>query len=679
MKVLMIFISLLFTFHVCNAQQTLQSGFDMLEKGDFRQAADFFKTYLKTDPQNRTALLCYGRAIGLLGDVKEAQQIFAELEQRYPGDFEIRLNIAESLMWGKQFKQANTLYHSLTASQPGSFPANLGYANSFAALLQYDSATLFIQKALTIMPGNKGALTSLKYIRLAQADQYTRKQKYNAAMALLDSNLHLFPGDPQTIIAKANLLTTTEKYDAALKNYDYLIKNNLSLTDAYLGASYTLFLQRRKQTALTYAEKAVATADTAGIRKAKIGLATALGWNGRYKEAFRILDTLERSDPGNQDVHLRRAMLLEWSKNFGRSLSLFRRTLLQVPTSFDANLGTADVLFAQEMDAESLRYVDSTLKYFPGQKDAMAFMDRLSLRHGPTFTTQDYRSTDIGGNIAYNINAAVAFDISPPLRMSVLYSSRFASNKYDGSNARNDNYALGIRWRIKPWWLASGVLNNAVIFADSTSSYIQTELATEFKFAKWNTLELKYKSDLQNFTASLISSRITMNNFIATYNLNTPIKLGLFTQYYYSAYSDNNKRNLLFASLYYNILTDPILKAGFNYNLIRFKYPSVVYFSPDHFTSMEIFADFENLDIIKRRFLYQIIGATGSQRIDDQRSQWIYRFNILAGYRPVNNLEICGYYMHSNSAGSTVAGYAYTEYGIKGKWILKGIYQKYRK
>ena len=42
----------------------INKGFQLLEKGDFEEAETFFYDYLKVDPENKTAKLCYGRAVG---------------------------------------------------------------------------------------------------------------------------------------------------------------------------------------------------------------------------------------------------------------------------------------------------------------------------------------------------------------------------------------------------------------------------------------------------------------------------------------------------------------------------------------------------------------------------------------------------------------------------------------
>lgn len=663
--------------HFGHAQEALKPGFTMLESGQFREATLFFRNYLAADPSNRTALLCYGRATGLSGNVPEARQIFAGLEQQYPEDFEIGLNVAEACMWAKEYDAGRQKYARLVSRQPESFPANLGYANAFSALLQYDSALIYINKSLTIQPGNTNALLSLKYARLGLADQYEKKQQFSPAASLLEQNLSDFRDDKESLFAKGQLLIMQKEYIPAIHLFQTMIAGRQDIVNACLSVSYAYYLKKDKKAALKYADKAIAAADSGTYLKARLGRITALGWNEQFRQAFKELDSLENQYPNNPDISLKRAMLLAWGRNFGHSLTLFRSVLTQRPSSFDANLGTADILFAQELDEASREYVNATLKYYPGQKDAMDFMQRLALRHAPSIYTQDFRSSDKGGNVAWNYAAGFAFDIISPLRISLDYRSRDAKNNNDGTTARNDNYTVGVRWRIQPFWLMTAALNEAVLKGDTTRSHLLTDIATELKIAKWHILELRYRSDIQNFTAGLINSNISMDNFIATYNLSTPVRLGLYTQFYYTVYSDDNKRSLLFASLYYNILNDPVIKTGININSMHFtrQLPGK-YFSPDKFGSYELFASIENLGLPGKKWLYQALFAGGSQKIDNAPAQAIYRYTMSLGYRPVNNFEASIYYLHSNSASSTVAGYTYTEAGLKVKWVLKKFYLK---
>ena len=182
-----IFFGLLFLVPFsCLFAQDMQEGFNYLETGKYVKAKSFFDTILKEYPDNKTARLCYGRAVGLLGDSQQAVSIFTTLKKDYPNDFEIKLNYAESLLWDKQFVEAETFYEKLNQENNTSFPAVLGYANTLSNLKKYEKALQLVNKALQIQEGNPNALLSRKYVRLGYANTIAQDKKYDEAIALLD-------------------------------------------------------------------------------------------------------------------------------------------------------------------------------------------------------------------------------------------------------------------------------------------------------------------------------------------------------------------------------------------------------------------------------------------------------------------------------------------------------------
>jgi tetratricopeptide (TPR) repeat protein len=673
-KVLFLFLMII-SFRPAYCQDELKPGFKLLETGKFAEGAAFFKAYLeKYDSTNRTALLCYGRGIGLSGNVTEAKQVFDRLLQRFPGDFEISLNAAEALMWGKEYSEAKTYYEKLLKENPNSFPANLGYANAMASLHEYGKALEYVNKSLVLQPGNENAMVSRKYTRLGLADQYSRKQQYADAAPLLNDILSDYPGDVDALLAKAQLAVMTKDYSRSDSIYQVLLHRGIKKNDVYLHLSYLTFLKKRNTLALSYADSAIACTEmgTEKYLMARLGRVSALGWNKKFKQAFNELDSLNIIFPDNNYVLLKKAGLTTMNGDYGNAVRLFKASLAVVPGSFDGNLGNADAYFAQELDVNSQQAVLKTLEYFPDQKDANDFLKKLRLRHAPSFISQDFRSSDKGGNVAYNYMFRLEWDIVPSFRMNVAYAMRDAKNTIENNKGKNQNYSIGFRWRIFPFWLMNGNVGIASLNGDTASkNHLLIDWINEFKLDKHQVLQVRYQRDVQNFTAGLINNNLTFDNYNLTYNMATSFKLGLFSQYYYSKYSDGNSRNLLFASLYYDLTAAPVIKFGLNFSTMKFKEQvPKIYFSPSAFKSYELFGQVENLQVPDQKLLYQFVGAAGYQFIEQNGAQITYRVSTSLGYRPVKNFEILAYYMLSNSATSSVAGYKYTETGIKLKWII---------
>lgn len=100
--------------------------------------------------------------------------------------------------------------------------------------------------------------------------------------------------------------------------------------------------------------------------------------------------------------------------------------------------------------------------------------------------------------------------------------------------------------------------------------------------------------------------------------------LGWYFQFQTSSLSDENQRNLLYSSLYYQLLKK--LKLGINYQYISFQEQRPkLYFSPGQYQSAEIFLNLVQSDN-EQRFQYDLTAALGYQFIEEQARQGTYRF-----------------------------------------------------
>lgn len=202
--------------------QDMKEGFTYLETGKYKKAEVFFKTILKEFPSNKTAKLCYGRAIGLTGKATEATKIFSELLESYPSDFEVKLNYAESLLWGSKFPEAKKYYKNLLQENDQSFSALLGYANTLSNLKEFTEAITYVNKALEVSPGNANALVSKKYMRLGLANEKVTDKDYNEAEKILNENFINFKNDKETLLNLANLYLISNQPEKAKKTYEIL-------------------------------------------------------------------------------------------------------------------------------------------------------------------------------------------------------------------------------------------------------------------------------------------------------------------------------------------------------------------------------------------------------------------------------------------------------------------------
>ncbi|MFB1039640.1 MAG: tetratricopeptide repeat protein [Polaribacter sp.] len=656
----------------------MNEGFSYLETRKYKQAETFFENILIMYPKNKTAKLCYGRALGLNGNGERATTIFINLLERYPQDFEIKLNYAESLLWNENYNKAKDYYKNLLEEKPNSFPALLGYANTLSNLKFFNEALEFIDKALLTSPGNLNALTSKKYINLGYANQYVQNGDYKAALKILLKNLQLFKKDIETLqnIANVYLISSDfSKAEATYKTIGISPQNKLTSLNSLALVSH---LKGNNKKALEISSKAIHyisnKTSEALLQQTKERYAQALIWNRKYKKAAILIQKLNNEYPNKNWVLSLRASLNIYKSNFEKSIKDYNRILKNDTTSFDGNLGKANALKASGYFIEAYKSAENTLKFYKNQKDAVNFIKKLDKSFTPFVVAESYYSFDNGNNKAYSYKATSEFSFSTKFKLLGSYNYRTTNNSLSGLKATSNNVLGGVSYQL----LHNIKLKSLIGLASSktetnTFNQLVADISLLTKPFKLQNLELGYKREIQNFNAALLAENIVQNNYLINYSLNTNFRLGWFTQYYYTTQNDKNTRNLIFTSLYYTILEKPSLKAGVNYQNISFKNQvPTIYFSPGKFNAYEVFFNIiKDENITKENeWFYELTAASGFQYIENSKKQRTYRIQSKLGYKFSEKSILTLYGSKSNIASATAAGFTFTEIGLRFKWFI---------
>jgi len=91
---------------------------------------------------------------------------------------------------------------------------------------------------------------------------------------------------------------------------------------------------------------------------------------------------------------------------------------------------------------------------------------------------------------------------------------------------------------------------------------------------------------------------------------------------------------------------------------------------------MELFVDIVRTDdmVIDKGITYLITLAGGTQITSESNNQLFddltYRVNALLGYKFASGLKINAYGLQSNVASTTIAGFTYSEFGLKANFPL---------
>ncbi len=653
----------------------MQKGFDQLEKGEFEAAQMFFANILVDYPENKTARLCYARAVGLHDDPAHARLLFSELLSDFPEDLEIKLNYAESLLWSQEYKEAETYYQNLVFHHPSNFSALLGFANTLSNIRKYGPALKMVNRALSVSPANSNAMISRKYIRLGYASEILQERQYQNALALLDENLIDFPGDQESLLNKANIYLIQKDSEAAMKLYASMANNLNDSILAFNGISLAAHIGGEEKKAFQYADEAfnLSEKSTDSIRRfdAKERYAQALIWNNRYAQANEFIESLENEYGSQTRVLSLKATLGMYTGDFNSSITNYKKILEIDSVSFDGNLGIANAYFARGEARKARIAADKTLTYFKNQQDAEQFLKKLDKQYSPVLEENLSYSFDNGDNEAIASTTGLRLPVSPNLEILGAYTYRETRNPGTSMEATSNQFDLAIAYRLSPVFRLKA--DGGFVKANSTDTdytNLVGELSVAIKPFTRNDLEIGFRRDLQDFNAELLKRQITGNHLFLNDNYSTSYGLGWYLQYMHTEQSDENTRDLLFTSLYYSFLKKPLLKGGFNYQYISFKKQMPeLYFSPEKFQAAEVFLNLLGNDP-DSNLSYDFTAATGYQFIEEEPGQATYRLIGRLGYHIGNRFLVSIYGNHSNIASAIATGFTYTEFGINLKWQL---------
>lgn len=656
--------------------QNMDEGFKALETGDFVKAERFFNDILQSYPDNKTAQLCYARAIGLNGKPREAKSRFKSLLEKYPGDFELELNYAESLLWNQEFIEAKSYYEGLLEKKPKSFPAVLGYANTLSNLKEFTLALDKINTALQLLPENENAKISRKFIRLGLANELIKKDQNEEAWSLYEDNLNDFPNDKDTLLNMFTWCIINEDYEKGFEVTESI--NQFDANTAIINNSLLFHLKGQEKRALNtisaiYSESLLSDLSNTTNTKIIERYVQALIWNEKYDQADSIITELENSESSTWIIALR-ATYNTYLSNFKNSLEDYAKIINIDRVSFDGNLGSANALKALRQFNDAYQQAEETASIYEGQKDVLGFIQNLDNQFKPFVETQYAYNFDNGDNEAnvFSVNTKIPF--STKWNIVASYSSRKTNNTVTNIEAETSNFNAGLNLELSPSISLQTILGAVNGESDNNSfTQLNADIKATIRPFKMQIIDLGFLRNVQDFNTDLIANEIITNNYFINYNIATNKRFGAFLQYFHTSQSDDNTRNLFFGSLFYNILKKPSLKVGLNYQTISFKEQRPeIYFSPSKFNAYEVFFNLiKPLDISKsNEWFYELSAATGLQKIESNDTQGTYRFQGNLGYKFNERFNLKLFGTHSNIASTTAAGFTFTEIGLKLHWDL---------
>lgn len=651
MKRFLIFIIGIIFTGLSSHGQDMTKGFQMLETGEFQQAESFFKVVLDNHPNNKTARICFGRATGLSGNPSKALGIFDDLDTQYPNDIEVLLNKSECYLWLKDGQAAIRAYSGILASDNSNFAATLGIANSYSMEKEYTQAYEYILKAEQQQPNNGQVSLSKKYIILGLANQLaSEKNAYDEAQKFININLQKNPTDQETLTLKATVHLIAGQYKAANSIYQQL-NNPL---EASIGQSVSLHLLGEDKQALAMAKNSLSELkgmDNTQTTRLQNHYISALLWNNKIKEAQEYSDSLSIQNPTNQELILSQAQIAVYASDYTKGVKKYSDYLESSPTSFNANLGKADAIHALGMDNIAYGQALKAAKFYPGQKDITSFIQKLNKYHSPQVTAKYMygKSSDGSEMQGYYVNGSLS--IGPLSSAQVTYQRKRLTSK-SGTFSSSETYAIGGAKRFNSVLkLTTSVGHTVMDYNDETGTQSRWDFdaIADIRVNKSLNMSISYLNEIQDFNEALLKQNLKIQHIVVKNSLFWKLKgIGSYTEAYRSYYSDGNRRNLAFTSLYKTFNTIKPLKVGANYLYMGFKESiPTSYYSPEQYHQTELFTEL-NFKEGKKMPVSINWSIAGGYQIADQMSQptWRTAMNI--------NKEIGRVKLHIKGGYSTI-------------------------
>jgi len=173
------------------SQAPIEEGFELLESGEFNEAETFFESFIAKKPTHKTALLCYGRAVGLNGNPQKSKAIFDKLLNEDPSNLEFLINYAEALLWNKEFKVALLNYTKLAEQNPNSAIIQLGLGNTYSNLKKYKASINHYTKGISFDSSILGLYIGLAYTHHAYNQDKEALEVINKGLMIDENNSEL--------------------------------------------------------------------------------------------------------------------------------------------------------------------------------------------------------------------------------------------------------------------------------------------------------------------------------------------------------------------------------------------------------------------------------------------------------------------------------------------------------
>jgi tetratricopeptide (TPR) repeat protein len=605
----------------------------------------------------------------LSGEAKVARNHFTEMKIQYPDNTELELNYAESLMWSKAYEEAKKSYQVLYNNDPSSFPAVLGYANALSNLLDYNNAAEYIDKALSIQPGNANALQSRKYILLGLANQLKINSKYVEADSVFIELTNDYKNDIDVLLSFVYLKLDENK----LKDAEKLLLSQLDAHPSDYRLLSTLSSIKLRQLKFSKAshflDGAVVISNVQNEVLPFDLLVLELNLNlsqQKYKKAEALLERIDATYGSAKSREMWVSFLLNL-KEYSKLESFAKKE-----SSKDFYFTTMAKIALQKGTFRKARTFLDSVSNGPENKSIHYYLGKeIEKQFYHSVRTQYEIMEDNGGTYAESFNVQAITNKRNKGQLYLGYHHRKVMSE-QAEMASASRAELGLIYQM------SSKLNSQINIAynrlnkatGDNSNNLQYYTNLKYNFSNRHFLGLVFTQNTFDYNVDLIDRSITDNRLSAQYYNMFFKNMGAYVEANNSFLSDGNRSNFLFISVFNNFKTLPLLQAGINYTYLTYSEKSSYYFSPKSYDVKEVFLKYDNRYHPNQKIIASATVGVGQQNINDEERQYTQRLNISLGYKFGNENTVETYYNYNNSASAVLSGYKVQRIGIKASFRL---------
>ena len=238
----------------------------LFKAGDLKGAIPEFATLLKNSPPNSAEAMRYTILLGMahygLGQFAQAAPYLKTAAAADPQNLPIRLALAHSLLWSKQYSKVLDVYHEILTLDPDSA-----------------EAYMLAGEALDEMKDSSGAIEMFRKAAKAK------------------------PNEPNVHFGLGYLLWTQKQYPEAIKEFQAELANDANHFQSMLYMADANIQMNQYADAGPLLEKAVKIDPSLGLAHRDLGILAAN--DGRNDDALREFLVAEKIMPEDVNVHWR--------------------------------------------------------------------------------------------------------------------------------------------------------------------------------------------------------------------------------------------------------------------------------------------------------------------------------------------------------------------------------------